>query len=237
LRAKEPYEPPWIEESGEMAADLTDKDFDVERRLWARILRPPTASHLRPALFFDRDGCIVEEVHYLRRVDDVRLIPGAQRILAQANARGIPVIVVTNQAGIGRGKFDWQAFLEVEARIQADLEAGGAFIDAVLACPDHPDAAPLYRLADSPSRKPNPGMLLRGAELMSIDLSRSWIAGDRATDLAAGRNAGLEGGVHLLTGYGHEERQQALRLANDRFSTLAAASIDELDAVIPLLKN
>ncbi len=220
-----------------MAADLTDEDFDVERRLWARILRPPTASQPRPALFLDRDGCLVDEVHYLRRADDVRLIPGAQRLLAKANAQGIPVIVITNQAGIGRGIFDWQAFLEVEARIQADLEAGGAFIDAVLACPDHPDAAPPYFNPNSPARKPNPGMLLRGAELMSIDLSRSWIAGDRATDLAAGRNAGLEGGVHLLTGYGPAERQQALMLANERFSALAAASIDELDAVIPLFKN
>jgi D-glycero-D-manno-heptose 1,7-bisphosphate phosphatase len=218
-----------------MAADLTDKDFDVERRLWARILRPPTASDPRPALFLDRDGCLVEEVHYLRRADDVRLIPGAQRILAQANAQRIPVIVVTNQAGIGRGKFGWQAFLEVEARIQADLEAGGAFIDAVLACPDHPDAAPPYRLADSPSRKPNPGMLLRGAELMSIDLSRSWIAGDRETDMAAGRNAGLEGGIHVLTGYGPEERSRALALAEDRFRVIGVESISELDTVVPLL--
>jgi D-glycero-D-manno-heptose 1,7-bisphosphate phosphatase len=221
---------------GKKAANLMDKNFDLERRLWARIHRQPAALGLRPALFLDRDGCLVEEVHYLRLANDVRLIPGAHRILVQANAQSIPVIVVTNQAGIGRGKLDWRAFLAVEERIQADLEVGGAFIDAVLACPDHPDATPPYQHFDSPSRKPNPGMLLRGAELMSIDLSQSWIVGDRASDLAAGRNAGLEGGIHVLTGYGPEERLQALALADDRFCVIGVESISELDTVVPLFK-
>lgn len=164
----------------------------------------------RPALFLDRDGVIVEEVHFLSRPQDARLVPEIGRAIAAVNRAGLPVVVVTNQSGIGRGLFGWPEFVEVQAAIGAQLSAAGARWDAVLACgyEPSPDARP-----DHPWRKPGPGMLLRSRAMMGIDLERSYIVGDRVTDLQAGFNAGLAGGWLVMTGYGeeHEGRLDAQR--------------------------
>ena len=203
--------------------------------VWTQVLRP--ASGGGPALFVDRDGVVVEEVRYLHRIEDARLVPGAARVIAEANRRAVPVVMVTNQAGIGRGYYGWDAFASVQERILADLAAEDALIDAVYACPHHDDGVPPYDRRDHPARKPNPGMLLSAADALALNLSRSWIIGDRASDLAAGRNAGLAGGVHVRTGYGSEagERAAALACANRRFRALGAATIADALTLVPLL--
>ncbi len=204
--------------------------------LWIAIAPCAGVGERRPALFLDRDGVIVEELGYLARREDVRLIAGAAAIIAAANRARIPVIVVTNQSGIGRGIISWAEFAAVEDEIARQLARHGACLDAVLACPFHAQGRPPYAIADHPARKPAPGLLLAAAQRLSIDLRRSWIVGDRAADLAAGRNAGLDGGVHVATGFGGsaEERAAALDLAAENFAVLAAPSIVAAAARLPL---
>ena len=163
-----------------------------ETGLWCEILGTDYAG--RPAIFLDRDG-VVEDVDYLARESDLHMITGSAAAIARCNRLGIPVILVSNQSGIGRGFYGWSDFAAVQAALSAALAEVGAHFDAVLACAYHADAQGEYRVADHPWRKPNPGMLREAAKRMHLDLSNSWIIGDRASDLAAGQAASLHGGV------------------------------------------
>jgi D-glycero-D-manno-heptose 1,7-bisphosphate phosphatase len=155
----------------------------------------------KPAFFLDRDGTLNEEVDYLSDPEQLVLIPGAASAVARLNALGIPVVVVTNQSGIGRRKYGWQDFAAVMKRMETLLALENAWIDAVYASPHHEHALGEYAVADHPERKPNPGMLLRAAEEHGLDLSRSWMVGDKALDLEAGRRAGCKVAL-VRTGYG-----------------------------------
>jgi D-glycero-D-manno-heptose 1,7-bisphosphate phosphatase len=168
----------------------------------------------RPALFLDRDGVVVEEVHFLQRPED------------EARHQGIAVVLTTNQSGIARGLFGWEAFAAVQSRLEALLVAEGAAFDMVLACPFHPDGEPPYS-REHPCRKPQPGMLLRAAERLGLDLGTSWVVGDRARDLEAGRRAGCAGGLHVLTGHGPAERAGAKRLMSPNFDVRVGESLAE----------
>jgi len=207
--------------------------------LWSQVLNRAQGPGRRGGLFLDRDGVVVEEVHYLHKPADVQLIDGAAQVVAEANRRGIPVVLITNQAGIGRGHYGWSDFIAVHDRLNDELAALGAFVNAVFACPHHGDGRPPYDRADHPWRKPNPGMLLAAAERLPLRLAESWIVGDRATDIEAGRNAGLAGGIHVATGYGAEaaERARALAFAGDRFLALAAPTIAEAAKLLPLFAD
>ena len=188
-------------------------------------------------MFLDRDGVIVEEVHHLRRPEDVRLIRGVIDVVAAANARDLHVVIVTNQSGIGQGLFGWPDFAAVQARILSELAAGGARIDAVMACPFHPDAEPPYAHPDHPARKPNPGMLQAATAMLQIDLAGSWIVGDHARDIDAGRRAGLAGGVHVMTGYGPDHRETVLQEAGPDYPVLPAGSVADTLTLIPFLRD
>jgi D-glycero-D-manno-heptose 1,7-bisphosphate phosphatase len=163
----------------------------------------------RPALFLDRDGVVVEEREYLRRVEDVALIPGAAELIGAANRRGIPVVMASNQAGIARGLFGWGEFRQVQAEMMRQLELAGGRVDLTLACPHYPEHF---------DRKPQPGMFRKAAEMVALDLGRSWVVGDKFSDLEAGRAAGLAGGVLVLSGHGvrHEAAAGAIRTAGFR---------------------
>ena len=179
----------------------------VERRAdgnWtARRGGPSTAA--RPCLFLDRDGVLIEERDYLRDPDLVALIPGAAAAIARAQALDWRVVEVTNQAGIGRGYFGWDAFEGVEERVGDLLAQAGVALDMTLACPFHADGiAPYDR--DDDWRKPNPGMLREAASVLNLDLDASLLVGDRMSDLRAGERAGLPTCLHVLTGYGARER-------------------------------
>ena len=215
---------------------MVGKSLDSDG-IWCELGRPETAAAMRgrPALFLDRDGVLVEEVGYLHRPEEVRLIPGAADSIAAANRAGAAVVLITNQSGIGRGYYGWPEFQTTQERISAELTAAGAALDAVLACPYHAQGQPPYRHPDHPCRKPNPGMILRAAERLGLDLAGSWIVGDRAIDLEAGRAAGLAGGVHVLTGHGAVDRDAVLDLASGRFGVLCAGSVAELPALLPRL--
>ena len=159
---------------------------------------------MKPAVFLDRDGTLNEEVGYLAREEDLRLLPGAAAAVAALNARGIPVVVVTNQSGIGRGYYGWREFAAVMSRMGALLALENAHVDAVYAAPHHEAGEGDYAVADHPDRKPNPGMLQRAAQEHGLDLARSWMVGDKAIDVEAGRRAGCRTCL-VRTGYGAEE--------------------------------
>jgi len=155
-----------------------------------------------PGIFIDRDGTLNEEVDFLCRPSDVVLIGGAAKAIAMLNARNIPVIIVTNQSGIGRGLYGWDEYGAVSKKIDELLALEGARIDDSFACPFHEDGRGDYRQPNHPDRKPRPGMLLKAAEKHKIDLYQSWMIGDKEIDMEAGRNAGCRVAL-VRTGYGN----------------------------------
>jgi len=173
-----------------------------------RVPRAAEGAAPRPAVFLDRDGCVIELGDYLHTPADVRLIDGAATVIAEWNRRGVPVVIVTNQSGIGRGYYDWDAFIATQAEVDRQLALGGAKVDAVVACPFHADALPPYQHPDHSARKPNPGMLRLAADWMKLDLRQSWIVGDSLSDMKLVETARLAGGVHVMTGYGERDRQK-----------------------------
>ena len=182
--------------------------------IWCDVRTPGFPPH-RSALFLDRDGTLIELVDYLSAADDVRLIESAVAAVRTANAAGVAVVVVTNQSGIGRGYYDWNAFEAVQARLYELMAAADAVIDAAYACPHPPPEA--GGPADSLYRKPAPGMLLRARADLTLDLAGSRIAGDTAADLAAGKAAGLQEGILVNTGYGDRDLEQVRALADEEF--------------------
>jgi D-glycero-D-manno-heptose 1,7-bisphosphate phosphatase len=206
---------------------------DLGMWIWAR---PHSAAETRPALFLDRDGVIVEDPGYLARPADLVLLPGAAAVIALANRLGIPVIEVTNQAGIGRGYYGWHEFVEVQEALARALAAEGATLDAVFACPYHPDGVPPWAHPAHPARKPQPGMLLAAERLLTLDLGRSWIVGDKLDDLHAGYHAGLRGGLHVLTGQGAAHRRAVTQWQHPHYKLQLADSITDAAALLTALE-
>ena len=189
--------------------------------LWCEV--GPAVSPGRAALFLDRDGVIVTDTHYLCRVEDMEMIAGAAAAIGRCNAQQIPVVVVTNQAGIGRGYYGWDAFHAVQGALKTALAAEGAHLDGVVACAYHADGRAPLRVDNHPWRKPNPGMIVEAGGRLKLDLPRSWIVGDRAHDLAAGAAARLPGGTLLEAEA--QERQAAAKLASARFVVETASDL------------
>ncbi len=206
---------------------------DVDDGLWCEISAGDFVG--RPALFLDRDGVIVEDTHFLWRFEDMRMLSGADEAIAQCNRLGIPVVLVSKKSGIARGLYDWQGFRAIQAALSTLLGRAGGHLDAVLACAHHADGRAPLNVADHDWRKPNPGMILAAGERMKLDLSRSWIVGDRASDLGAGRNAGLRGGVLVSATNGDPARGRAKALAADNFIVEFAVSL--ADAIAMLLSR
>lgn len=190
----------------------------------------PLARRGVPALFLDRDGVLLRDPGYLHRPADTALLPGLPAALRAARRRGWALVLVTNQSGIARGYYGWREFLALQDWLARRLDRHGLRLDAVLACPLHPDGRPPWRRHSS-ARKPGPGMLLAAAAALRLDLGRSWILGDRASDLAAGRAAGLAGGLLLDGGAGEQAR--ALRLAAPGFAVRLAPRLAAVPDLLP----
>ena len=156
---------------------------------------------MKGAAFLDRDGTVIELVHHLADPADVRLIPGAAATIARLNAAGLPVVIVTNQSVIGRGKLTEAGLAEIHAVMARQLAAEGARTDAIYHCPVAPTIKD-PRVIEHPDRKPGPGMLLRAARELDLDLSRSVMVGDTLSDMLAGRNARVGATILVRTGYG-----------------------------------
>jgi len=165
----------------------------------------------------DRDGTINEEAGYLDSLEKLRLIPGAAVAIRLINASGMKAVVVTNQSGVARGFYD-EAFVEkTHARLRELLRAEEALLDGLYFCPHHPTEGKGDYLQSCDCRKPAPGLLLRAARELRLDLARSYMVGDTLKDIEAGTRAGVRG-VLVRTGYGGEE----LRKLEEGTSTPAA---------------
>jgi len=143
------------------------------------------------ALFLDRDGVVNHEVGYLYRPSDVRWVEGIIPLCQAAQSLGYKLVVVTNQAGIARGFYTEQDFDSLMHFMRSELSQHNITLDAVYHCPYHPEGLGEYR-RDHEDRKPSPGMLLRAARDLSLDLTQSILIGDRCSDIAAANAAGLQ---------------------------------------------
>jgi D-glycero-D-manno-heptose 1,7-bisphosphate phosphatase len=157
----------------------------------------PEQLALRPAVFLDRDGTIAEEVGYLNHVSRFRMFPFVAAAIHRLNEAGLPVIVVTNQSGVGRGYFPESLVLAVNKLMTQQLAEGAAKIDAIYYCP-HTSAE------NCNCRKPKTGMPERAAREHVLDLPRSFVVGDRYGDMELARNARARS-ILVRTGYGEGE--------------------------------
>jgi D-glycero-D-manno-heptose 1,7-bisphosphate phosphatase len=214
-----------------MLSVSVDGCFDEALGIWVCAPPEPPAEP-RPALFLDRDGVIIEDPGYLCRSGDLQMIPGAAALIALANRRGIPVVEVTNQAGVGRGYYTWKEFVEVEEALAQMLTGSSANIDAILACPYHRDGVPPWAHPAHPARKPSPGMLFAAEKLLNLDLRASWIVGDKLSDMEAGYHAGLRGGLHVLTGTGPRHRPAVAKWTPEKFDLRLGKSISDAEALL-----
>ena len=178
------------------------------------------------AVFLDRDGTINVEREYLADAEEFELIPGASLAIRRLKDAGFLLVVVTNQSGIGRGYYDEAALERIHARMQEELGAEGGRIDACYFCPHHPHhGIGPYRQACA-CRKPLPGLLLQAAADLGIDLSASFMVGDKLSDVEAGLKAGCTP-LLVMTGYGAAEAV-GLPAGVEAFPDLLAAA----DAII-----
>ena len=156
---------------------------------------------LSPAVFVDRDGTIMEDCPYCSDPKDVKIFPGVPNALRRLKSKGFKLVIITNQSGIGRGLITVEQYRAVEAEVLRQLGAG--LIDATYFCPDVPGQ-------HSSCRKPAPGMIVEATRQHQIDLTRSFLIGDKEIDVECGRKAGVRT-IRVKTG---PEREMAGSLAD-----------------------
>ena len=196
---------------------------------------------MRPAVFLDRDGTLIEDVGYLHSLDQVALYPWTVDTVRALNHSGLPVVVVTNQAGVARGLFD-EAFVdETHRHLSAILQAGRARIDAYYYCPHHPDGNVERYARTCECRKPGRGLVDRAARDLGLDPARSFVVGDTWLDVGLGRAVGARS-VLVRTGGGAwwEARPHPTVTADVIVDNVAAAAswiISSLNSEISSLKS
>jgi len=153
------------------------------------------------AVFLDRDGTLNEEVGYVNHIDRLRLYPWTAEAVRKLNRAGVPVIVVTNQSGVGRGHYPEELVHRVHRKIALELAASEAHLDAFYYCPHHPTATQRAYQVQCECRKPLTGMLDDAAKRFHIDLKSSYVVGDSTRDMEMGFNGGART-VLVMTGYG-----------------------------------
>jgi D-glycero-D-manno-heptose 1,7-bisphosphate phosphatase len=153
------------------------------------------------AVFLDRDGTINEEVSYLSKIEQLKIIPRAAQAIRLLNDNGFKVIIVTNQSGVARNYFSEDALKQINKHLMAELSKEGGEIHAAYYCPHHPDAGCVCR-------KPNIGNIELARQEHDLDLSGSYFVGDTMRDMETGFNAHLRT-VLVLTGYGAEEQRKS----------------------------
>jgi D-glycero-D-manno-heptose 1,7-bisphosphate phosphatase len=160
---------------------------------------------LRPAVFLDRDGTIIEERSYITRPDQVQLLPGAAMAIFTLRQAGYLCVVVTNQSAVGKGMITLAQLGHIHVEMLRQLREARTELDGTYFCPFSPTATDQtltdQTLSEHPDRKPAPGMLLKAADELSLDLRASWMVGDRLSDVLAGRNAGCRESILVRTGY------------------------------------
>jgi len=150
-----------------------------------------------PAVFLDRDGTINEQMGYINHLSRFRLLPQAVSAIRRLNKAGVKAVIITNQSGAARGYFPPMLVDKVHETLQTLLAEGGAHVDGIYACLHHPNES-------CACRKPRPTLIQQAARDLDLDLSRSYLVGDRFSDIQTAANAGVKG-ILVLTGYGRGE--------------------------------
>lgn len=171
---------------------------------------------LRPAIFLDRDGTLIEDVDYLADPEAIQFIPGAVEALKRFRRGGFACVVATNQSGIARGMITHEQLERIHSRMTYLLNQQGAALDGIYYCPEAPRGGS-ERLVEHEDRKPGPGMLTRAARDLDLDLGASWMVGDKLSDVLAGFNAGCLGSILVRTGKGKTVEQESASNWNRRF--------------------
>jgi histidinol-phosphate phosphatase family protein len=180
---------------------------------WPDLPDPARAMAADRVLFIDRDGVLIVEKDYLRDPAQVELVAGVPEALRAARAAGYALVGLSNQSGLGRGRFTPAQFAAVMGRLEALLADAGCALDAFFYCPHAPEHG-------CHCRKPAPGLLEEAARCLAWDAARSWMLGDKISDVDLALGAGLRP-VLVRTGYGREQESQL----GDRAGVLVAADL------------
>ena len=210
----------WSDEAPPAEPDPAHPDTEWLERACERAIARHRGRAPRPAVFLDRDGTLVVERGYLSDPDDIELLPGVAQALRKLKGAGYPLVVVSNQSGVGRGLFPQSRVHEAMARLREKLREQGVELDAIYFCPHRPEEG-------CACRKPGSALLERAADDLQLAPRRSAMVGDKLLDAETGRRAGAFG-LLVRTGYGRDEEQ---RIAGDTangpdgvFEDLAAAA-------------
>lgn len=167
---------------------------------------------MNKAVFLDRDGVITKEPpYYAHKIDQLEVIPNSAEAIRLLNESGFKVIVVSNQAGVARGYYQEKNIQIYNNEMKRQLEEKGAHIDAIYYCPHHPEATIKEYRIDCDCRKPKPGMLKRAEKDLNLDLKRSFLIGDKMSDIEAGYRAGCKT-ILVLTGQGNSELKKISKM-------------------------
>ncbi len=156
------------------------------------------------AVFLDRDGTVNEEVGYLSDLKQLRLIPGAGAAIRKLNEAGLKVVLVTNQSGVARGYFPESFVRETHDLLERMLRQEGALLDGIYYCPHHPTAGETPYRTECDCRKPGTGMLDRAARDLSLDVKKSFVVGDKWSDVELGQKAGAHT-ILVRSGFAHDD--------------------------------
>jgi D,D-heptose 1,7-bisphosphate phosphatase len=182
-----------------------------------------STARARPGVLLDRDGTIIVDYHYVGHIERVQFIPGAIEAIRRFNSAGIPVAIVTNQGGVARGFYSEDNVIEVHQYIQRELALHDAHIDLFLYSPHHPEGMVKEYAREHGWHKPNPGMAHNAAATLNLDLSQSYVVGDRMTDVQLGYNIGAKGIIYL-GGPLPKHYEGALNYNVHQFNSLAEAA-------------
>jgi D-glycero-D-manno-heptose 1,7-bisphosphate phosphatase len=166
------------------------------------VVSPTLDALMNRAVFLDRDGTLIEDRNYLRRPEDVALLPGAAGALKRLQDAGFKLFIVSNQSGVGRGYFTLADVAAVNQRVAAEFEQHGVRFEKIFVAPEAPDQP-------SRGRKPSPQFLFDARDEFGVDLAQSCVIGDKLSDLECGWNAGAGQCLLVRTGYGAELERSA----------------------------
>jgi histidinol-phosphate phosphatase family protein len=180
----------------------------------------------KPAIFVDRDGVLNAEIDGVHLPEQIALLDGVGDAVRRANQAGIPVICVTNQPDVAKGFLTTEALNAVHAALDTRLAEAGAYVDDLLYCPHHPEKGwpneVVQLKIECTCRKPGPGMLLKAARSHNLDLARSWLIGDRYSDIAAAHAAGARGAL-VKTGHAGDDKMRFAEEADGIYADLPEA--------------
>lgn len=187
----------------------------------------------RPAVFMDRDGTVNEQMGYINHIDRFVLLPGSAKAIRLLNRYGYLAIIVSNQSGVARGYFPMDLVIEVHDHMGRLMTQEGAILDGIFFCPHYPGGkVPEYSMACE-CRKPRTGLIEQACREFSIDMPKSYVVGDRCTDMELAFRAGLKG-IMVKTGYGRGDLTYVL--PTSPYQPFHVAE-DLLDAVQWILKG